>query len=109
MVDAVGVRGTDSTQRVAPDITAGMALRASPSGFIPPCLPSPAERTPSGAGWVYEIKHDSPCDVRHAPARLQRKARSSGADCDDVEHQPPSSRRQLQRSAAGLRRWRLPL
>jgi bifunctional non-homologous end joining protein LigD len=29
-----------------------------PSGFIDPCLPSPAERPPSGAGWVHEIKHD---------------------------------------------------
>jgi bifunctional non-homologous end joining protein LigD len=27
-------------------------------GFIQPCLPSPAERPPSGDGWIYEIKHD---------------------------------------------------
>jgi bifunctional non-homologous end joining protein LigD len=27
-------------------------------GFIQPCLPSPAERPPSGAGWIHEIKHD---------------------------------------------------
>src|SRR5262249_9491598 len=26
--------------------------------LIPPCLPSPAERMPSGPGWVHEIKHD---------------------------------------------------
>jgi len=26
--------------------------------FIPPCLPSPAERPPSGPGWIHEIKHD---------------------------------------------------
>jgi ATP-dependent DNA ligase len=25
---------------------------------IEPCLPSPAERPPSGAGWLHEIKHD---------------------------------------------------
>jgi bifunctional non-homologous end joining protein LigD len=35
-----------------------MALGPSPCGFIPPCLPAPAERRPSGPGWVYEIKHD---------------------------------------------------
>jgi bifunctional non-homologous end joining protein LigD len=35
-----------------------MVLPASPSGFIEPCLPSPAERPPSGPGWVHEIKHD---------------------------------------------------
>jgi bifunctional non-homologous end joining protein LigD len=32
--------------------------RLLPSGFIGPCLPSPAERPPSGPNWIYEIKHD---------------------------------------------------
>src|SRR5215468_7934063 len=32
--------------------------RAAPPGFIEPCLPSPAERPPSGPDWVHEIKHD---------------------------------------------------
>jgi bifunctional non-homologous end joining protein LigD len=32
--------------------------RLLPSGFIGPCLPSPAERPPSGPGWIHEIKHD---------------------------------------------------
>jgi bifunctional non-homologous end joining protein LigD len=27
-------------------------------GFIEPCLPSPADKPPSGPGWVHEIKHD---------------------------------------------------
>jgi bifunctional non-homologous end joining protein LigD len=31
---------------------------APPSGFIEPCLPSPADRVPSGPNWVHEIKHD---------------------------------------------------
>jgi ATP dependent DNA ligase domain len=26
--------------------------------FIEPCLPSPANRPPSGSGWLHEIKHD---------------------------------------------------
>ena len=26
--------------------------------FIAPCLPSPADRPPSGPEWVHEIKHD---------------------------------------------------
>jgi bifunctional non-homologous end joining protein LigD len=26
--------------------------------FIEPCLPSPAERPPTGPGWIHEIKHD---------------------------------------------------
>jgi ATP-dependent DNA ligase len=32
-----------------------MSLRTH---FIAPCLPSPAERPPSGPGWLHEIKHD---------------------------------------------------
>jgi bifunctional non-homologous end joining protein LigD len=36
-----------------------MLLRAvPPSGFIEPCLPSPADRLPNGPDWVHEIKHD---------------------------------------------------
>ena len=33
-------------------------LLSSPTGFIEPCLPSPAERPPTGPEWVHEIKHD---------------------------------------------------
>jgi bifunctional non-homologous end joining protein LigD len=32
--------------------------RPAPAGFIQPCLPSPADRPPSGLGWIHEIKHD---------------------------------------------------
>jgi ATP-dependent DNA ligase len=28
------------------------------SGFIEPCLPRPADKPPSGPGWLHEIKHD---------------------------------------------------
>jgi bifunctional non-homologous end joining protein LigD len=28
------------------------------SSFIEPCLPSPADRPPSGSNWIHEIKHD---------------------------------------------------
>src|SRR5712671_1658768 len=29
-----------------------------PSSFIEPCLPSPADKPPSGSNWIHEIKHD---------------------------------------------------
>lgn len=32
--------------------------RWSPSDFIQPCLPTPAQRPPCGSQWAYEIKHD---------------------------------------------------
>ena len=32
--------------------------RSAPAGFIEPCLPSPADKPPSGANWIHEIKHD---------------------------------------------------
>jgi bifunctional non-homologous end joining protein LigD len=44
---------TDSTRRVAADNTPAMV-----PGFIEPCLPSAADRPPSGPDWVHEIKHD---------------------------------------------------
>jgi bifunctional non-homologous end joining protein LigD len=35
-----------------------MLQRTVPAGFITPCLPSPAERPPTGPNWIHEIKHD---------------------------------------------------
>jgi bifunctional non-homologous end joining protein LigD len=35
-----------------------MLQRTLPAGFIAPCLPSCAERPPTGQGWLHEIKHD---------------------------------------------------
>jgi bifunctional non-homologous end joining protein LigD len=35
-----------------------MLQRTRPSGFVEPCLPSPADQPPTGSGWVHEIKHD---------------------------------------------------
>ena len=29
-----------------------------PLGFMPPCLPTPSRKAPSGSAWVHEIKHD---------------------------------------------------
>ena len=31
---------------------------AAEAKFIAPCLPSPADKPPSGSNWIYEIKHD---------------------------------------------------
>src|SRR5581483_3686070 len=33
------------------------SVRPAP-GFMEPCLPSAATQAPTGADWVYEIKHD---------------------------------------------------
>jgi bifunctional non-homologous end joining protein LigD len=35
-----------------------MLQRTLPAGFIAPCLPTRAERPPSGELWLHEIKHD---------------------------------------------------
>jgi len=45
---------------VASYLVSAMLLHArrTPPGFIQPCLPSPAERPPTGPGWMHEIKHD---------------------------------------------------
>jgi bifunctional non-homologous end joining protein LigD len=33
-------------------------LAADRASFFEPCLPSPADKPPSGANWIHEIKHD---------------------------------------------------
>ena len=33
-------------------------LSADRASFIEPCLPSAADKPPSRANWIYEIKHD---------------------------------------------------
>ena len=33
-------------------------LPADRASFIEPCLPSPADKPPSGSDWIHEIKHD---------------------------------------------------
>jgi bifunctional non-homologous end joining protein LigD len=33
-------------------------LAAERASFIEPCLPSPADKPPSGSNWIHEIKHD---------------------------------------------------
>jgi bifunctional non-homologous end joining protein LigD len=35
-----------------------MLQRTLPAEFIAPCLPSPAERPPTGPNWIHEIKDD---------------------------------------------------
>jgi hypothetical protein len=37
---------------------APVSMRILPPGFVPPCLPTKAERPPSGEMWLHEIKHD---------------------------------------------------
>ena len=35
-----------------------LRLRALPTGFVAPCLPTSARQPPSGEEWLHEIKHD---------------------------------------------------
>src|SRR5262249_32844064 len=49
-------RGRAIGLRAFPDF--GYISGMSPPGFIEPCLPSPADRPPSGPDWIHEIKHD---------------------------------------------------
>ena len=48
-----------------------------PPGFIEPCLPSRADRPPSGPGWIHEIKHDGfRLMVRRDPAGVRLLTRN---------------------------------
>src|SRR5215831_13173690 len=54
-----------------------------PSGFIEPCLPSPAEQPPSGPGWIHEIKHDGFRMMVRRDARGVRLLTRNGHDWAD--------------------------
>ena len=57
--EARAVRWSDSTPKRRPPIYFRMLrTHRMPTGFIGPCLPTPAEHPPSGPGWIHEIKHD---------------------------------------------------
>ena len=47
-------------------------LLAASSSFIEPCLPSAADRPPSGSNWIHEIKHDGyRLMARHDPVGIR--------------------------------------
>lgn len=58
--------------------------------IIEPCLPSPADRPPSGPGWLHEIKHDG----------MRIMARRDGAGIRLITRHGNDSRR------GSLSRWR---
>jgi ATP-dependent DNA ligase len=43
---------------VAARYETAVSMRALPTGFVPPCLPTKAHSPPSGPLWLHEIKHD---------------------------------------------------
>jgi hypothetical protein len=54
-----------------------LRTRLVPAGFVEPCLLSPADRPPSGPGWVHEIKHDDfRMMVRRDPAGIRLLTRN---------------------------------
>jgi ATP-dependent DNA ligase len=48
--------------------------------FIPPALPSPAERMPIGSEWIHEIKHDGYRMMAHCDASGVRLLTRNGKD-----------------------------
>jgi hypothetical protein len=74
--DIAELRRLASPQRVP--YTAPMLSR---SFFIEPCLPSTAERPPSGPDWVHGIKHDGfRLMARRDPARVRLLTRKAMLD-----------------------------
>jgi ATP-dependent DNA ligase len=51
--------------------------------FIPPALPSPAERVPIGGGWIHEIKHDGYRLI--SPARPGRRTAAHALSASEDE------------------------
>src|SRR5262245_54709820 len=63
-----------------------------------PCLPSPTDRPPSGAGWIHEIKHDGfRMMVRRAPVFATMHGASRGPHTRAAQPAEPT--------IAGLQPW----
>ena len=62
--------------------------------FIEPCLPSPADRPPSGSNWIHEIKHDGyrlmarrdSVGIRRSPAAAMTGRTASRSWSQAVNH-----------------------
>jgi bifunctional non-homologous end joining protein LigD len=54
-----------------------------PPGFIEPCLPTNAHAVPTGAQWVYEIKHDGFRFIGHRDGERVRVFSRNGHDWTD--------------------------
>ena len=51
-----------------------------PLGFIAPCLPTRAERPPSGPLWLHEIKHDGFRIIARKDGKRVKLYSRSGSD-----------------------------
>jgi ATP-dependent DNA ligase len=58
-----------------------LRTRRTPSGFIEPWLPSPANHPPSGPGWIHEITHDGFRLMARRGAADVRLLSRNGHDC----------------------------
>ena len=79
-------------------------LAADRASFTEPCLPSPADKPPSGSNWIHEIKHDGyrlmarrdPVGIRLIPG---------GMTGGRVVQRQPSARGQEQQICEPIHRW----
>jgi hypothetical protein len=78
-----------------------MRPRALPAGFIAPCLPTKADKLPSGSQWLHEIKHDG---FRVIARKNGRRVRLYSRPGNDLTHRFPLI---VERSHIPLHKWLL--
>ncbi|HEY6992298.1 MAG TPA: hypothetical protein VH397_01185, partial [Xanthobacteraceae bacterium] len=61
-------------------------MRALPSGFIAPCLPTKASTPPCGGLWLHEIKHDG---FRIIARKEAKRVRLYSRPGNDLTHRFP--------------------
>jgi ATP-dependent DNA ligase len=61
-------------------------MRVLPAGFVPPCLPTKAQESPSGPMWLHEIKHDG---FRVIARKDDKRVRLYSRPGNDLTHRFP--------------------
>jgi hypothetical protein len=98
-----------------PQCCSSVCVCPADSGFIEPCLPSPADKPPSGSNWIHEIKHDGfrlmprprwACGGGSSRGRRKRRLASQTRGAGDYAHDA-LHRRRLRRDRSGRRASRV--
>jgi hypothetical protein len=74
--------------------------------FIDPCLPSPADKPPSGSNWIHEIKHDGyRLMARRDPVSIRLITRNRPLAACGSSHRSPGTPGRVRKASLFSSEW----